>query len=156
MNDWMNEWNNYCGWEDSRCILLKLHPFACYCKEPKSVTAFGLLTFFCADLSNQKPAGNCHRLLMVNVCMKEYELTEGGHTFGLLAVSVSLDISIWRFSWQPLSVHSRAYHNPGGRGTQKSFIQGGSTFEVPHLNSLLFYIPISLSKWDPFHIPSLG
>ena len=46
------------------CILLKLHSFACYRKEPKRVTAFGSFTFFCADLSNQKPAGNCHRLLI--------------------------------------------------------------------------------------------
>ena len=72
--------------------------------------------------------------------------------YTIFTLTVSLDVSIQRCQWQPLSVHSWAYHNPGGRGTQKSFTQGGSTFEVPHLNSLLFYIPmltekVSLSKW---------
>ena len=148
----MNEWNNYCGWEDSRCILLKLHSSPV---TARSLKVWPLLIYSHSCVQIYLIRSQLETVIdfwLVNVCMKEYELTEGGHTFGLLAVSVSLDISIWRFSWQPLSVHSWAYCNPGRRGTQKSFIQGGSTFEDQHCNSLLFYTPIltekvSLSKW---------
>ena len=64
-----------------------------YSKEPKSgFTAFNLFTFFHTDLI-QSEASQLETVLnfwLVNVCMKECELIEGGHTFGLLAVTAKL------------------------------------------------------------------
>ena len=84
-----------------------------YGKEPKSVTAFDLFTFF-RILRFHPIRSQLETVLdlwLVNVCMKECELIKGGHTFGLLAVKsnsnshLSLSfILIW--NWNDKYVHT--------------------------------------------------
>ena len=51
-----------------------------------------------------------------------------------------------------ISVELVVQGNPGGGGTQKSFIRGGS---APRSNPLPFYIPF-FQKKHPFRIPFIG